>query len=188
MIFYIPQNLFLRRLTDVKGFTRIDFGNLTIILMVIFFINSLINKKYLNSYKPQKVIIYTIILSYLFGSIYNLWIIYDLRAKTIIFTSIALYIGFKALSVKPIFNLSFLVCPKGYEGSIMGLFYSVRDLGDVLASLGGSWLAHFFKIQEKKYSSFNQMIYTIHFISLMPLLFINIIQDKSIVSIQENKK
>ena len=175
-------------LTDIKGFTRIDFGNLTIILMVIFFINSLINKKYLNSYKPQKVIIYTTILSFLFGSIYNLWIIYDLRSKIIIFTGISLYIGFKALSVKPIFNLSFLVCPKGYEGSIMGLFYSIRDLGDVLASLGGSWMAHFLDIQGKKYTTFNKMILIINLITLLPLLFINIIQDKSIVSIQENKE
>ena len=174
-------------LTDVKGFTKIDFGNLTIILMVIFFINSIINKRFLNLFKPQKVIIYTTIIAFLFSSVYNIWIFFNLKSKLIIFAAISLYIGFKALSVKPIFNLGFLVCPKGYEGSVMGLFYSIRDLGDTLASLFGSALAYLLDIQGKNYLTFNKMIYIINFISLLPIIFINIINDKSIVSIQENK-
>ena len=173
-------------LTDVKGFTKIDFGNLTIILMVIFFINSIINKRFLNLFKPQKVIIYTTIIAFLFSSVYNIWIFFNLKSKLIIFAAISLYIGFKALSVKPIFNLGFLVCPKGYEGSVMGLFYSIRDLGDTLASLFGSALAYLLDIQGKNYLTFNKMIYIINFISLLPIIFINI-NDKSIVSIQENK-
>ena len=173
-------------LTDVKGFSKIDFGNLTIILMVLFFINSIINKRFLNYYKPQKVIIFTTIIAFLFSSVYNLWIIYDLKSKLIVFSGIYLYIGFKALSVKPIFNLAFFFCPKGYEGSVMGLFYSVRDLGDVLASLFGSGLAYLLDIQRKKYSTFNKMNFIINLISLLPIFFINIINHKSIVSLQEN--
>ena len=174
-------------LTDVKGFTKIDFGNLTIVLMILFFINSIINKRFLNLFKPQKIIFYMTIISFLFSSVYNLWIIFDLKSKIIVFGGISLYIGFKALSVKPIFNLGFLLCPKGYEGSIMGLFYSVRDLGDVLASLFGSGLAYALDIQGKKYNTFNKMIFIINLLSLLPILFISIINDKSIVSIQENK-
>ena len=173
-------------LTDMKGFSKIDFGNLTIILMILFFINSIINKRFLNYFKPQKVIFFTTIFAFLFSSIYNLWIIHDLKSKIIVFGGISLYIGFKALSVKPIFNLAFLVCPKGYEGSIMGLFYSIRDLGDVLASLFGSGLAYLLDIQGKKYTTFNKMILIINLISLLPILFMNIINDKSIVLIQEN--
>lgn len=174
-------------LTDIKGFTKIDFGNMTIILMLIFFINSIINKRFLNSFNPHKVIIYTTIFAFLFSSVYNIWIYFNLKSKAILFSGISLYIGFKALSVKPIFNLGFLVCPKGYEGSVMGLFYSIRDLGDTLATLFGSYLAYILDIQRKKYATFNKMIYIINFISLLPILFINIIKDKSIVLIRENK-
>ena len=175
-------------LTDIKGFTKIDFGNMTIIIMLIFFINSIINKRFLNSFNPQKVIIYTTIIAFLFSSVYNIWIYFNLKSKIILYCGISLYIGFKALSVKPIFNLGFLVCPKGYEGSVMGLFYSIRDLGDTLASLFGSSLAYLLDIQGKKYTTFNKMIYIINCISLLPIIFINIIKDKSIVSIQENKE
>ena len=49
-------------------------------------------------------------------------------------------------------------------------------------------MAHFLDIQGKKYTTFNKMILIINLITLLPLLFINIIQDKSIVSIQENKE
>ena len=167
-------------LTDVKGFTKIDFGTLTIVLMILFFINSIINKRFLNLFKPQKVIIYMTIISFLLSSLYNLWIIFDLKSKIIVFGGISLYIGFKALGVKPIFNLGFLVCPKGYEGSIMGLFYSVRDLGDVLASLFGSGLAYALDIQGKKYATFNKMIFIINILSLLPILFINIVNNLNV--------
>ena len=175
-------------LTDAKGFSKIDFGNLTIALMVLFSINSIINKRFLNYFKPKTVIIFTTIMAFLFSSIYNLWIIYDLKSKIIVFSGISLYIGFKALSSKPVFNLAFLLCPKGYEGSIMGLFYSIRDLGDVLASLFGSYMAYIFDIQRKNYTTYNKMIFIINLLSLLPIFCINIINDKSIISIQENKE
>ena len=174
-------------LTDEKGFTKIDFSNLTIILMFLFFINSIINKRYLNSFKPKNVIISTTIIAFLFSSIYNLWIAFDMQSRIIIFIGISLYISFRALSVKPIFNLAFLVCPKGYEGSIMGLFYSLRDFGDFLASLFGSWLSFILDIQGNKYTTFNKMIYIINFWSLLPIVFISIINDKSISKIRDNK-
>ena len=173
-------------LSDVKGFTKRNFGHLTILLMVLFLVNSVLNKKYLNSFQPKKVIIFTTIIAYLFSSVYNLYIYFDLKPKIIVFIGVSLYIQFKSLSAKPIFNLAFLVCPKGYEGSIMGLFYSARDFGDTLASLFGSYLAYFFDIQNKKYTTYSQMIFIINLISLFPILFINIINDKSISLIQEN--
>ena len=174
-------------LSDAKNFSKIDFGNFSMALMIIFSINSFINKRIVNSFKPKTVIIFTTIMAFLFGSIYNLWIIYDLNSKIIVFTGISLYIGFKALSAKPIFNLAFLACPKGYEGSITGLFYSLRDLGDILASLFGSYMAYIFDIQGKNYTTYNKMIFIINLISLLPIFFISLINDKTIISIHENK-
>jgi hypothetical protein len=70
----------------------------------------------------------------------------------------------------------------------MGLFYSIRDLGDVLASLFGSYMAYIFDIQRKNYTTYNKMIFIINLLSLLPIFCINIINDKSIISIQENKE
>ena len=174
-------------LTDIKGFTKRNFGQLTILIMVLFLCNSVINKKYLNSFKPKTVIIVTTIIAFLFSSIYNVYIYLDLNYKIIVFIGVSLYIAFKALSVKPIFNLAFLVCPKEYEGSIMGLFYSTRDFGDTVASLLGSYLAFFYDIQNTKYTTYSKMILTINLISLLPIFFVNIINNEIISSNKEKK-
>ena len=174
-------------LTDKKGFTKRNFGHLTIVLMVLFLINSIINKDYLNKCSKKKVIIYMTIISFLFSSLYHIYIYFDLSAKIIVFIGVSLYISFKSLSVKPIFNLAFLACPKGYEGTIMGLFYSLRDFGDTAASLMGSWMAYFLDIQKDNYKNYGKMVFIINLISLLPICFIGIINDKSIISIQENK-
>ena len=174
-------------LTDIKGFTKRNFGQLTILIMVLFLCNSVINKKYLNSFKPKTVIIVTTIIAFLFSSIYNLYIYLDLNYKIMAFIGVSLYIAFKALSVKPIFNLAFLVCPKEYEGSIMGLFYSTRDFGDTIASLLGSYLAFFYDIQNTKYTTYSKMILTINLISLLPIFFVNIINNEIISSNKEKK-
>ena len=76
---------------------------------------------------------------------------------------------------------------KGFEGSITGLFYSLRDLGDILASLFGSYMAYFFDIQGNNYTTYNKMIFIINLISLLPIFFISLINDKTIISIHENK-
>ena len=172
-------------LTDIKGFTKRNFGQLTILIMVLFLCNSVINKKYLNLFKPKTVIIVTTIIAFLFSSIYNIYIYFDLNYKIIAFIGVSLYISFKALSVKPIFNLAFLVCPKEYEGSIMGLFYSTRDFGDTVASLLGSYLAFFYDIQNTKYTTYSKMILTINLISLLPIFFVNIINN---IIISSNKE
>lgn len=174
-------------LSDMKEFSKRNFGHLTIILMFLFLFNSVLNKNYLNKYSKKKVIIYMTILSFLFSSLYWAYIFYDLNSKLIVFIGVSLYISFKSLSVKPLFNLAFLVCPKGYEGSIMGLFYSLRDFGDTCASLMGSWLAYFLDIQKNGYQNYHLMIFIINIISLLPLGFIWIINDKSIEAIQNNK-
>ena len=174
-------------LSDKKGFTKRNFGHLTIILMVLFLVNSIINKNYLNKYSKKKVIIYMTIISFLFSSLYHIYIYLDLNAKIIVFVGVSLYISFKSLSVKPIFNLAFLACPKGYEGTIMGLFYSLRDFGDTCASLMGSWMAYYLDIQKDDYKNYGNMVLIINLISLLPICFIGIINDKSIIAIQENK-
>ena len=155
--------------------------------MVLFLINSIINKNYLNKYSKKKVIIYMTIISFLFSSLYHIYIYLDLNAKIIVFVGVSLYISFKSLSVKPIFNLAFLACPKGYEGTIMGLFYSLRDFGDTCASLMGSWMAYYLDIQKDDYKNYGNMVLIINLISLLPICFIGIINDKSIIAIQENK-
>ena len=48
-------------------------------------------------------------------------------------------------------------------------------------------MAYFFDIQKDGYKNFGKMILIINIISLLPLGFINIINDESIVSIQEKK-
>ena len=174
-------------LSDKKGFTKRNFGHLTIILMVLFLINSVINKNYLNKYSKKKVIIYMTIISFLFSSLYHIYIYFDLSSKLIVFIGVSLYISFKSLGVKPIFNLTFLACPKGYEGSIMGLIYSLRDFGDTCASLMGSWMAYFLDIQKDGYKNFSKMVFIINLISLLPIGFIRIINDKSIIALEENK-
>ena len=174
-------------LSDKKGFTKRNFGHLAIILMVLFLVNSIINKNYLNKYSKKKVIIYMTIISFLFSSLYHIYIYLDLNAKIIVFVGVSLYISFKSLSVKPIFNLAFLACPKGYEGTIMGLFYSLRDFGDTCASLMGSWMAYYLDIQKDDYKNYGNMVLIINLISLLPICFIGIINDKSIIAIQENK-
>ena len=174
-------------LSDKKGFTKRNFGHLTIILMVLFLVNSIINKNYLNKYSKKKVIIYMTIISFLFSSLYHIYIYLDLNTKIIVFVGVSLYISFKSLSVKPIFNLAFLACPKGYEGTIMGLFYSLRDFGDTCASLMGSWMAYYLDIQKYDYKNYGNMVLIINLISLLPICFIGIINDKSIIAIQENK-
>ena len=174
-------------LTDAKGFSKMDFSFFTIVIMLLFFMNSIINKKYINLFEPTKVVIVTTIISFLFSSVYNLWIMYDLQSKIIVFGAISLYVSFKALSVKPIFNLAYLMCPEGYGGSIMGLFYSLRDFGDFLSSIFGSWLAFMFDIQGNKYSTFNKMIFINNILSLSPIFFIFIINNKTISKIREKK-
>ena len=174
-------------LTDKKNFTRRDFGYLTIILMVLFLTNSVINKNYLNKYSKKKVIIYMTLLSFSFSSLYYLYITLDLKPKLIVFVGVSLYISFKSLGVKPLFNLAFLACPKRYEGTIMGLFYSLRDFGDTCASLMGSWMAYYLDIQKDGYKNFGKMVFIINLISLLPIAFIGIINDNSIIAIQENR-
>ena len=174
-------------LSDMKSFTKRNFGHLTIILMFLFLFNSVLNKNYLNKYSKEKVIINMTLLSFFFSSLYWLYIVSDFNSKLIVFIGVSLYISFKSLSIKPLFNLAFLVCPKGYEGSIMGLFYSLRDFGDTCASLMGSWLAFILDIQKNNYQNFGLMVLIINIISLLPLAFIGIIKDKSIEDIQNNK-
>ena len=159
-------------LTDIKKFSKQNFGYLTIILMFSYLISSIINKKYLKTKNPKTVIFSITILSFLLGFTYNIWIFFILKSKIIIFISIPFYLATKTLSVKVIINLAFLEIPKGYEGSIMGLLSSTRDFGDTLSCLFGSCFTYLFDIENSKYKNFNNMVFIINLLSLLPILFI----------------
>ena len=137
-------------LTEVRGFSKRYFESITIILMFCFFLNSYINKKYLHKFKPKYVIIVCSLLSFFFGLFYNIYIYFEVDSKIFIVTGISLYLTFKALNACPIYNLLVLACPKGYEGSIMGLFTSVRELGKAFSSLIGSLFIRLFGIQRNQ--------------------------------------
>lgn len=158
-------------LTDIKDFSKKNFGYLTFISMISYLISSIINQKYLKAKNPKKVIISITILSFLLGLSYNIWIFFNIKSKLLIFISLPLYQASKSLSVKVIINLGFLEIPKGYEGSIMGLFSSTRDFGDTLSYLFGAFFTFLFDIEKTKYKNFNIMIFIINLLSLSPILF-----------------
>ena len=159
-------------LTDIKQFSKQNFGYLTIILMFSYLISSIINKKYLKTKNPKTVISFITILSFLLGFTYNIWIFFNLKSKILIFISIPFYLATKTLSVKVIINLAFLEIPKGYEGCIMGLLFSTKDFGDTLSYLFGSCFTYLFDIEKSKYQNFNYMVLIINLLSLSPILFI----------------
>ena len=158
-------------LADIKDFSKKNFGYLTFISMISYLISSIINQKYLKAKNPKKVIISITILSFLLGLSYNIWIFFNIKSKLLIFISLPLYQASKSLSVKVIINLGFLEIPKGYEGSIMGLFSSTRDFGDTLSYLFGAFFTFLFDIEKTKYKNFNIIIFIINFFSLSPILF-----------------
>ena len=83
-------------------------------------------------------------------------------------------------------DLAFLICPKGYEGSIIGLFDSACSLGKTLSTAFGSLLAFFFGVENNKYTNFNIMVFTNNLICLLPLIGLVSIDD-DIMSPHPNK-
>ena len=164
-------------LTDLKGFSPISFGNLTISLMIYFLLTSILYKKYIKDYNRKFIIFWACLISFLSSCCFNVWITFNYESKFFIFNCISLYVSVKSISSKPIMDLAFLICPKGYEGSVIGLFDSACSLGKTISTIFGSVLAFFFGVENNKYTNFNIMVFTNNLICLLPLLGLVIIDD-----------
>ena len=84
-------------------------------------------------------------------------------------------------------DIAFLSCPKGFEGSVMGLFGSALSFGKTISTFFGSLLTMFFKVEKNDYSNFNIMIFVNNIISLLILLGLLIIDD-DLLALRGNKK
>ena len=84
-------------------------------------------------------------------------------------------------------DIAFLSCPKGFEGSIMGLFGSALSFGKTISTFLGSLLTMYFKIEKGSYSNFNLMIFVHNVISLFSLFGLFLIDD-DLLALRGNKK
>ena len=75
-------------------------------------------------------------------------------------------------------DLAFLSCPKGFEGSVMGLFGSAMSFGKTISTFFGSLLTLYFKIEKNDYSNFNILIFVHNIISLSTMVGILFITDE----------
>ena len=174
-------------LTDIKKFNPINFGQLTICMMILMLSNSIIYKRYLKDMDKRKVIFLACITSFFSSCFFNIYLTFNLKSKMIVFLSISLYVSIKTICSKPMLDIAFLSCPKGYEGSIMGLFGSALSFGKTISTFLGSLLTMFFKVEKSDYSNFNFMIFVHNIISLLSLFGLLCIDDE-ILSNQSTPK
>ena len=174
-------------LTDVKKFNPRNFGNLTIFMMIFMLSSSIIYKKYLKDINKKKVIMWSCLISFFSSCFFNVYLTFNLKSKIIVFFSISLYVSIKTICSKPMLDIAFLSCPKGFEGSVMGLFGSALSFGKTISTFFGSLLTMFFKVEKNDYSNFNIMIFVNNIISLLILLGLLIIDD-DLLALRGNKK
>ena len=84
-------------------------------------------------------------------------------------------------------DLAFLNCPKGYEGSIMGLFGSALSFGKTISTFLGSMLTMYFKVEKGDYNNFNFLILMHNIISLFMMSGLLLLND-DILEMKGNKK
>ena len=84
-------------------------------------------------------------------------------------------------------DLAFLSCPKGYEGSVMGLFGSALSFGKTISTFLGSLLTSYFKIEKTNYNNFNILILVHNLISLASMVGLFFITD-DLLETKENGK
>ena len=149
--------------------------------------SSIIYKKYLKDMNKKKVIMWSCLISFFSSCFFNVYLTFDLKSKIIVFFSISLYVSIKTICSKPMLDIAFLSCPKGYEGSVMGLFGSALSFGKTISTFFGSLLTMFFKVEKNDYSNFNLMIFVNNMISLLVLLGLLIIDD-DLIALRGNKK
>ena len=165
-------------LSDVKGFNPRNFGELTIYIMILMLIVSVLYKNYLKSFNKKKIIFWAILISFCCSCFFNIYIKFNLTSKIIVILSISLYVTIKSLCSKPMLDLAFLSCPKGFEGSVMGLFGSAMSFGKTISTFFGSLLTLYFKIEKNDYSNFNILIFVHNIISLFTMVGILFITDE----------
>ena len=174
-------------LTDIKHFNPRNFGQLTIFMMLMMLSTSIIYKRYLKDMNKKSVILWSSLISFFSSSFFNIYLIFNLKSKIIVFLSISLYVSIKAICSKPMLDLAFLACPKGYEGSVMGLFGSALSFGKTISTFSGSLLTMLFKVEKSDYSNFNLMIFVNNIISLFSIFGLFLIDDE-LLSLRANKK
>ena len=174
-------------LTDVKKFNPRNFGDLTICMMLLMLSTSILYKNYIKNFDKKKIIFWSIIISFFFSCFFNIYIYYNLTSKIIPILSISLYVSIKSLCSKPMLDLAFLNCPKGYEGSIMGLFGSALSFGKTISTFLGSLLTMYFKVEKGDYNNFNFLILMHNIISLFMMSGLLLLND-DILEMKGNKK
>ena len=174
-------------LTDVKSFNPTNFGYLTFCMMISMLVTSIIYKNKLKGKDKKKVIFWSSIISFSSSCFFNIYLTFNLSSKIIVILSISLYVSIKTICSKPMLDIAFLSCPKGYEGSVMGLFGSALSFGKTISTFFGSVLTNFFKVDKNHYGNFNLMIFVHNIISLSSLLGLYLIDD-DLLSLKGNKK
>ena len=174
-------------LTDAKKFNPRNFGDLTICMMLLMLSTSILYKNYIKNFNKKKIIFYSIIISFFFWFFFNLYIYFNLTSKYIPIFSISLYVTIKSLCSKPMLDLAFLNCPKGYEGSIMGLFGSALSFGKTVSTFLGSLLTMYFKVEKGDYTNFNLLIAMHNLISIFSVVGLFALSD-DIIQMKGNKK
>ena len=165
-------------LSDIKGFNPRNFGELTIYIMILMLSVSILYKNYLKSFNKKKIIFWSILISFICSCFFNIYISFNLNSKIIVILSISLYVTIKSICSKPLLDLAFLSCPKGFEGSIMGLFGSALSFGKTISTFLGSLLTMYFKIEKSDYSNFNFLILIHNLISLSAVVGLVFITDE----------
>jgi len=165
-------------LSDIKGFNPRNFGELTIYIMILMLSISILYKNYLKSFNKKKIIFWSILISFICSCFFNIYISFNLNSKMIVILSISLYVTIKSICSKPMLDLAFLSCPKGFEGSIMGLFGSALSFGKTISTFLGSLLTMYFKIEKNDYSNFNFLILVHNLISLSTVVGLVFITDE----------
>ena len=172
-------------LSDVKNFNPRNFGELTIYIMILMLSISILYKNYLKSFNKRKIIFWSILISFICSCFFNVYIYYDLNSKVIVILSISLYVTIKSICSKPMLDLAFLSCPKGFEGSVMGLFGSALSFGKTISTFLGSLLTSYFKIEKNSYNNFNILILVHNLISLSSMVGLFFITDE-LLEMKEN--
>ena len=175
-------------LTDVKGFNPRNFGELTIYIMILMLTVSIVYKNYLKSFNKRKIIFWSILISFCFSCFFNVYISFNLNSKMLVILSISLYVTIKSICSKPMLDLAFLSCPKGFEGSVMGLFGSALSFGKTISTFLGSLLTLFFKIEKNDYSNFNFLIMMHNLISLSSIVGLFFVTDEILEMKDKGKK
>ena len=175
-------------LTEYKNFTPNSLGMLTIVLTIVMILNLLVFNNFLFKIRIKKLIPWSLIFSFLFSSMFNLWILLNMENEYVVYVSISFYVALKQCGVMPIMNLACCVCPEGYEGSIYSLFTSSANLGRTLSGIFGSLMMVLFGVKKGQYDNFNIMVFAQNLISLLPIAFLFCIPSKYLQISNENVK